>query len=140
LGDASGRLDGLLRAVVADASLGAMRIGIMATATLKRDAPPPGVEALIQYLTRPFRGPLIKCNSTLLAILEESDSVVDRCHHMLVFDDTQGSALQFRLDWQRVMRDVAPQKRSAIVKLLNECQERAIAYFEGVAEGELSFE
>ena len=139
LGQSVERLSRLLTAIASE-EMQVVRIGVMATTTLKRDEPPPGVEAIIQHLAKPFSGPLIKCNSTLTAVIGETDSAVDRCHHIVAFDDTQGSAIQFRLDWQRVMMSVAAHRRNAIVKLVTECEEKAIGYFESVAEGELNLE
>jgi hypothetical protein len=127
-------MQGLLRALIKEHPIYARRVGVMARADLEKDSLPPGVEELLGYLSKPWKKPLIKCETNLLAELKSTDELRDQCHHMIQFDETQGKEFSFSLDWQRLLKSPVKIDETWIGDVLPSLITEARNYFKKTGE------
>ena len=112
------------------------RVGIVAFAGLDPDSLPPGIKELFLHLGKPWNRPLVKCNTALLANLEETSDYLERCHHSIIYDETSDTKeMTVSLDWQRVLAEPVSSDRDCVSGLLAEVTSKATKYFARVAEG-----
>jgi hypothetical protein len=105
LTDLLSKMQGLSDAVFDSEERVVRRIGVVAQCQIAREDCPPGVVSLLNHLGKPWDRDLEACDAKLLAVLSECDDSYDRCHHVVVMQQTQsGPAVRLNVDWQRVFK------------------------------------
>lgn len=115
-------------------------IGVVAEGNLDPDSLPPGFFSFFKYLERPWSNGLIEIKSNLLAKLQESDGVVDRCHHMVERLADEESVVNFKLDWQRVWQSPESPNSTKLKAMISDVRSAAFNYFGAFGLGELAYE
>lgn len=113
------------------------RIGVMATTHVVREDMPPGINAWIEYLGRPWVGGLNHMTSNIFGNLEDTDDWSDRCGHQLTLPEDQSKLLQIVLDYQRTFKVSVKFTEEKLRQLSRKVSEDALKYFEKVAEGSM---
>lgn len=123
-----------LRLMIGEQECAIIRIGVVITAELSLEEPPPGVGALIEHIGKPWRssGGLIKSSGELLMALAEEQTHQDRCFHNLTFDKTSGTDLTLKLDWQRYYKANHTLRADAAPKYISRITGDATTYFQKV--------
>jgi hypothetical protein len=141
LADTSSKIKEILKILVKENNISALKIGIVANIQLNRSEAPPGVSLLIEHLGKPWNGSLIKCQATLTNELDETNKIKERCHHLISFDETiNPGEINISLDWQRIYDEWINLKDDLIVNQIDECYKKSIEYFEKFGIGDLNYE
>jgi hypothetical protein len=116
------------------------RIGILVSGTLEMDALPPGFEAFLAHLQRPWKHGVQHGDLTLLSVLGKSDIAEDKCHHGIKFAQPDAvNNLSFKLDWQRYYSKPVNASEARMVELYGQCFADAQRYFGTFGLGELNY-
>lgn len=111
------------------------RVGIVSTTPIAADDAPPGINRLIEYLGRPWKGLLESFNVAIHATINETPVFVDRCLHTLVKPEEKGELLTLQFDWQRTFKDEWTVKKPDLERALDDANTNSLRYFEELAEG-----
>lgn len=112
------------------------RIGVIASTSVDRSSPPPGVRRLLDHLDGFWPNPLTKCQAVFLAPLSKSKGSEDRCHHHVDFDSTSDPRLmRIQLDWQRVLGQPLDATVAKLDQVLHQARRDAVAYFDEFGRG-----
>lgn len=111
------------------------RIGVVAAVKLPPDAPPPGVDAYMQHLGRPWGTRPRAVVSRITAELGPSE----QCHHQVQWQ-LEGTVMQLTLDWQRRFEPKREVDAQALAKLALDASESALKYFDRFGEGDLNYD
>lgn len=135
-----GDLDLMIDAMIPRERRRVRQVGVVAICHLASSRLPPGVEAMVGLLARPWKDlGLDGFNATLTARLAKGDGYSDRCHHTLVLDEQRPDSLRVQLDWQRLFREPKETGASAAKELVGKAYASATTYFERFGSGELDF-
>jgi hypothetical protein len=116
------------------------RIGIVATGRVQRNAPPPGLTRLIEYIGAPWGRAPIACTARISTVLDDGAKTQEKCHHSLQFEDgAPDGVVQFTLDWQRFYSEAAALTASELSKRASTCLDDAVRYFEKFGAGDLNY-
>jgi len=118
-------------------------IGIVATTSLNAESPPPGVGAFLGHLERPWGRSLLKYQTDLVSILNETSTIREQCHHRIYLDqgdEARKNHIRLILDWQRVLVSPIELRANKIKDHLQSGIVSALDYFERFAKGELQYD
>ena len=117
------------------------RVGIVAETDLDKESPPPGISAFLNHLGKPWKGPLTISETKLVAELNKGDNYIDRCHHLLSFnEEVPGMGYRLKLDWQRLFKEPVPLEPAKLQRAIDDCITKAKGYFETFGEGDLNYD
>ncbi len=94
---------------------------------------PPGIQGIIQYLTKPWGEVVDGYALQVIALTNETDHVRDRCIHTFSRADDPETIPTITLDWQRVLKQPRPAKGN-VEHAAEEGARDALAYFEKLGE------
>lgn len=116
------------------------RFGIVANVISDEYSIPPGINSLIDHLSKPWSGSLVHCSSSLTATLNETDDFIDRCIHTINFDEANPGEVAVSLDWQKHFKKPTFITKTFLSKSILEYREQALSYFQTIGEGNLNYE
>jgi hypothetical protein len=111
------------------------RIGIVSTTVAALDDLPPGVNRMIEYLSKPWSGNIQGFNFNVTGIIFEDDKVLERCIHYITRGEDEEQLITLKLDWQRYLKKPAVLERNPLSKVFGQASESALIYFEELAVG-----
>lgn len=120
------------------------QIGMVANVSLDKDSCPPGVDALLRHLSKPWGSQIKELNTNMLLNLDVKEKYTERCHHLVKFKEEEEEAEQagykIVLDWQRVYNESQKLSMASIKEELVACRSEAFKYFDKFAEGDFNYE
>lgn len=114
-------------------------VGIVAEGNLDADALPPGFTKLIDYFGRPWSAGLQEFKGKFLSGVGESDDFSERCHHFFDLKPDEESSVEFKLDWQRVLKASRDTNPARLNEEIGECKAAAVQYFGRFGLGDLNY-
>lgn len=112
------------------------RIGIVSTTIVSEDEAPPGILRFVQYAARPWAATTAEdYHLRITSPLNEESAWSERCVHTIMKTEESEGLINIKLDWQRLYSSPKLVTADSLKGILDSAQERAIAYFEDVAEG-----
>jgi hypothetical protein len=114
------------------------RIGILTTTVVARDDAPPGIQAFLEYMDKPWVGKIERTNINVVARVNDNDDYFDRCIHTIETSEDDSSLLVLRFDWQRLFNEgkKVPLERRNLERACENARDAALSYFEELAVGE----
>lgn len=133
-------LAAVLSAALPGGPRGLLRIGLVADCHLAEDTAPPGLTRLIQHIGSPWDGNLLATKAHIVAVVEESEKHVDRCHHRIDVDRLERqNDLRLALDWQRFYSEAERLDADEMAGRVAAVTPLALEYFDRFAAGDLSY-
>lgn len=116
------------------------RIGVVADGTIKGDRLPPGFDAYLAHLARPWGQSSVEVDGNIVATLAESSTSREVCHHLLKRGKKQDDLMGFKLDWQRYYSLPQSPSVKALQAMVDESVDSALSYFGRFGLGDLAYD
>jgi len=118
------------------------RIGIVASNNLEDRTTPPGIKDWLKHTFKPWGNQVHEVRGLIAAKLKEEEEITDFCRHSIDYDpkDIEEAGFRLVLDWQRVYNQPLNIDLDKMVQNIKRCITDAIAYFDLLGEGGLSYE
>lgn len=112
------------------------RIGIHSTTNAAIEDLPPGLNKMIEYFGRPWKGQLEAFNVNVVSSLLENEVYRERCIHTITKSEDDEALISVKLDWQRYLKRPIAVSRREMEKNCALATEAALSYFEATAVGD----
>lgn len=117
-----------------------IRIGIVASAYVDLESPPPGVEAFVKHLGAPWKAQMTFGSAKIGVPIEKQEAYTDRCiHNFEIVNDERLRPAVVALDWQRIYDPHLPLNAAGIVEHVAACKKEALAYFDKFGKGDFDY-
>lgn len=114
------------------------RIGVVVVGNVDAEGMPPGFAMFLNHLSSPWSTKLAEINGRFATWLRQEDSVSERCHHHIEWQDGN-ETLEYVLDWQRLFADGRPTPYAKLKAELDASADAAFEYFGRFGLGELEY-
>src|SRR5208337_3481586 len=111
-------------------------IGIVSTTVTDRTELPPGIERILVYAGKPWKGKLRSLTFQAQAVLQENDNHSDRCIHMIFKSQKDDDPLQIVFDYQRIYKRPQDIESNRLRAATEGLKRDALEYFEQLAQGD----
>lgn len=138
LGEACGIAAQMAELLFKNEYRGLRRAGFVADCRVPSEAPPPGVEAWLAALARPWGERELELVDGQFAVeLASGENYRDRCHHRLGWEKSLTDQFGVRLDWQRLYDPADGLRGKDVGARLETLSALALMYLEQFGAGEV---